>query len=156
MQEINPEIQREWEKKLEKAGLPEEPKPLKIPVEPTSGREILTALVPGIEKSLEEFKALPNKIQDDILEDLKKQRKLGMPPKEILDRFDILIVKGRELDKMTEKDSDRVYIPKLPEIEEGRSIDDAIAERVDELIQRIEDLRKRNNSGNREKKEYKN
>jgi len=124
-------LKSKWNKKLEKAGLPEELEPIEMIAQPAPGRE----------EFLEEFKTLPNKIQDDILKDLKEKRKLKMPPKEILDRFKVLVAKGQELDSLTAANSDKVYTPKPFEEKSDREIKEQISEGVDELIKEMEKIK---------------
>ncbi len=120
--------------------MPEELPPIKTPPRRTiSGRETLTALVPDIEQSLDRFIELPDKLQNDILVDLKRKRESGMSPREILGRLDILLAKGKELDKMTAADSDKDYRPTpakdTPDVEKEKEI----AKKVDKLIERMEE-----------------
>ena len=62
-----------------------------------------------------------------------------MPPKQILVRFDVLLAKSEELDKLTVADSDEVYNPNPakdgPDLEKEKEIGD----RVDKLIERMEE-----------------
>ena len=136
---LNQDLQKEWDKKLAEAGMPEELSPIKTPPRTISGRETLTSLVPNIEQSLDRFIELPDKLQGDILIDLKKKREAGMPPKQILVRFDVLLAKSEELDKLTVADSDEVYNPNPakdgPDLEKEKEIGD----RVDKLIERMEE-----------------
>jgi len=151
-------LRKEWNEKLNQAGLSEEFEPLKVPIVPLlSGMEILKALDPNIEKSLEEFKALPSKIQDDILEDLKNQRKSAMPPKKILDRFKILIARSQELERMTAEDSDKNYNSTRSLKEKKKTqTEEEISMEVDELILKIEKIRQEDNSFVQKQNEYKN
>ena len=139
---IDPKLQEEWNKKLESAGLPEELEPIEIPIQPSGKKQILEALGPEIEPSLIEFAYLPEKLQDDILADLKQQREKRMPSKEILNRFEVLVAKGRELDLMTSSDLDKNYKP-APSREELEQIEleKDISEKVDNLIRSIETIR---------------
>lgn len=154
---IDPNLLNKWNKKLAEVGLPEELKPTNVRIPPASNKEVLAVLGPAIEPSLSEFVILPEKIQDDILADLKKQRELKMPSGEILNRFDVLVKKGHELEKMSSADSDRDYKPdpKREELER-REIDEALARSVNTLIKKIERIRQKDNKNNKEVNKYKN
>lgn len=97
----------------------------------------------AMQEVLHEYGALPSKIQEDILEDIKSKKKEGLKFKEISDRLNILITKGKELDGMTSEDSDLVYKPKpsLEDLkladEEGDMVD---SEEIEKLIKKLEDM----------------
>ena len=63
-----------------------------------------------------------------------------MPPRQILDRLEILLTKGEELDKMTAADSDEIYKP-MPgkQDTEDANRDKEVSEKVDLLIKRMEE-----------------
>jgi hypothetical protein len=73
------------------------------------------------------------------LVDLKKKRVAGMSPREILSRFDALLVKGEELDKMTAADSDVIHRPNPAKDETDVEKEKEIAQKVDKLIERMEE-----------------
>lgn len=111
---------KSYGKTLREVGMPERIRQEKIPLHISKG-EALYRIVPGMESlTLEVFLALPEEIQDGIVEDVEKQRKAGMDKGDILARVKILVKKGKELESMSE-DSDKNYTPKpkisLQEIE---------------------------------------
>ena len=138
--ELDPEI--DWEKVLAENGEPLINDPLMVPV--NSAEDFLLDHTPDIKESLNLFKSLSVDIQNDILIDLKKQRDLEIVPEEILQRFEILVAKGEELEKMTsEEDSDKKFKPKFPEDHTESNLDDKISDEADRLITEIEEIIKK-------------
>ena len=140
-------LKKEWDKKLKEAGLPSTVRRQKIPVlnEPNlSAKEVFKKFVLNTEEFLEKFEALSPKIQEDILTDVKDKRS-KMSPQEILDRIEILLAKGGELERMTADDSDKTHHQPEPSREYSEDDDEATRRIVDKFIERAEQIRKRDN-----------
>lgn len=128
--------QEAWNKELEDAGLPEELPPLQ-PVASEQERKALQELA-EVTEYLSELGLLPRDLQNGILTDLKAQRKAGVPPDKILERFKTLVVKTQELDQMTADDSDKKHEPKKPK--DVKEAEREAEEKVEELIEEIEKI----------------
>jgi len=142
---IDPNLIKKFNDKLKEAGMPEELEIEKVPVNVNSATGILIELVPEIEESLGRFKILNPKIQEDILADLKNQRETGMSASKILERFEVLVMKGEELENMTPDASDKKE--KREDVKETYEIDRANedSQKVDKLISEIEFFIRRDN-----------
>ncbi len=139
MNENNPDF-KEWNKKLEVAGLPEELPPTKVPVLSSMILELLSQIDPDIGVSVEQFKELSTKSQNEILEDLKKQRDSAVSPMEIIKRFKVLVVKSGEFERMGSSESDKEYKPKPTEKEQAENEESEEHARrvVDNLFKNLE------------------
>ncbi|MDR3519652.1 MAG: hypothetical protein P4L63_02070 [Candidatus Pacebacteria bacterium] len=146
--EIDPEL--DWEKILNDNGLGVIDEPLMVPI--NSAEDFLLNHATDIEKSLGRFKVLSEKIQEDILLDLEKQRDLNIPLEISLKRFELLVTKGEELETMTsEKNSDKKNHPALPDETLDEIEEKEIKSSVDQLIGRIQEIIKDKKT---KKKEY--
>lgn len=124
----------------------------KVPVNEETGKIIAKApssepedlIREAMQEVLHEYGALPSEIQVDILEDIKSKKKGGLKFKEISDRLNILITKGKELDSMTSEDSDLLYKPK-PSFEDLKLADEeeeiVDSKKIEELIKKLEEMR---------------
>lgn len=156
MEKIDPELQKEWNRKLTEGGNPNKRLVQKVPinegtqsylVDKKSGNitelDLLSDAMPGV---MNEFSKLNPKIKQDIIEDIVAQRDLGMNFDQISSRLSVLVEKGSELDLMKVEDSDRVYVPKpsFEEIklaEENKKIDEKIESDVDRLIEKLKEIK---------------
>ena len=157
MENIDPKLIEEWNKKLEAEGLGESKgervKINKDTIEHVSvgskKMEVEDLLQEAMQDVLIEYSALPKEIQQDIIDDVKTQKQLGGKYTDISNRVHTLIYKGSELANMTSEDSDRVYKPK-PSFEEIKlqqeeGSDDS--KKIDELIERLEKIRYKEKDG---------
>lgn len=143
---IDPKLKDKWEKKLADAGLPEKMAPLGVPITQVAEREVLEIFDPEMQASLKKLSVLPDKVQEDVLADMRNQRERGVSPREILDRFDILVAKGEELTKLSSEDSDKDHKPKPSKEDLDRAKEEKVTEKdVDRLIKRIERIIKKEN-----------
>src|SRR5579864_2454224 len=93
MFEVPKRLINKWERRLKKAGMPEELEPTKIPLVPLSNREALLAIAPDLrEPYFNEFLTLEEKFQRDIISDLSAKKRNGMNELNIMVRL-ILLVK---------------------------------------------------------------
>lgn len=148
MLEVPKKLLNKWNRRLRQEGLPARLKSTEeIPLVPLSNREVLLMLAPEIKKlSMEEFLALQDKIQKDIITDLETKKEAGMREENILKRLHFLVEYGHHLSMLDEKDSDKHY--KKPELsdEELKLIDELDwvtggadkPEPVDEYVERME------------------
>lgn len=81
-------------------------------------------MVVAMQEVLERFSSLPEKLQDDIIEDIKKQRGDGVGYKEISNRVKLLVQKGEELSGM-EIDNTDDLIKELEERRKRKEIEDS-------------------------------
>ena len=138
-EKIDPELKKEWEDKLSELGLGESlDHPKKVPVKMAETLRMEPLISPEIFKR---FSVLPEKIRDDILDDVKNQHKAGKSFDEISERAITLITKGEELLRMDATSSDREY--QQPATFEGgklRKEEGAEIKNSEEFIQRLEEL----------------
>ena len=112
----------------------------KVPINPISAKETLLMYLPEINRSsLDSYLALPAKFQNDIITDIAFKRRSGMEIEEILERFDVLVEQGTELNNMGLIDSDLISLAKLsPEREENKAVDTEITKYINRTVHRIE------------------
>lgn len=134
-----------WEQKLVESGLlsnTEIEKVEQVPIEAVpSSRQDIEQLGQDekIKTVLASYEGLDPKIQQDIIEDLKKWRTEKRSFQEILERLDILAEHGYKLMELTSDDSDKEYKPKDPNSE--LDIEAGINEKnTDELIEKLEKI----------------
>lgn len=139
---IDQNLKNEWNKKLEEHGLPEKIKSRKIPIMPSSGREIFETLDPDMEKSMEKFSKMSREIQDRIIEDVKKLREVKSSIETLKKRFYFLVDKSEEFNEMPGENSDKDHTP-APSRErlERDLIREGISNQIDDFIDRIEKIR---------------
>ncbi len=168
MEKIDPELQKEWNRKLTEGGNPNKRLVQKVPIneetqsylvskksEKISELDLLSDAMPGV---MNEFSKLNPKIKQDIIEDIVAQRDLGMNFDQISSRLSVLVEKGSELDLMTLEDSDRVYVPKpsfedIKLAEENKKIDEQIKSNVDRLIEKLREIKEKDKEGAETKEE---
>src|SRR3989344_7047965 len=99
MENIDPKLIEEWNKKLEAEGLGES-KGERVKINEDTidhvsiGSKKVEAedlLQEAMQDVLVEYSSLPSKIQEDIIEDVKNQKNLGAKYKEISERVHLLI-----------------------------------------------------------------
>lgn len=143
---IDPKEYEKINNQLKKAGMPEEPElGQEVPNDVNSATGVLLELVPEIKESLEKFKLLKHKLQEDILEDIKKQRIEGMPVSDILDRFEVLVKHAEYMESMSASDSDKEHKPEDVLSEEEKREQDEQNKELDKLIREMELVIKREN-----------
>jgi hypothetical protein len=127
---IDPELVKHWDEILDQEGLAPIDESEQIPIEALN-LEPIKEFQNEMEILLEKYESLPYKLKVDIIDDLKKQRALGVTYEEILDRLKLLAEQGIILQKMTSKDSDRKSKPNTtspnPKKIHKQTIDELIA-----------------------------
>ena len=146
MFEVPKKLLNRWNRKLEKAGLPEELEPIEIPVPPSS-REILSDMVPELDKlSLNVFLGLHEKLQADIVADIRRQKNSGAKMENVLNRLKLLIKKGIELEDVDRKNLDTKHKPQPSASDrENGEINEAVTRTVNESIEKIKRIVERDN-----------
>ncbi len=134
-----------WEKKLAESGLPSneevdarEEVPLEV-ASPFMADEGKTELDNEVETILASYEGLDPKLQQDIIEDIKKLRAKKCTFQEILDRLDVLGEFGYKMMELTTDDSDKEYKPKNPKSEQEGE-DDQNEKMIDELLKKMEEM----------------
>ncbi len=139
-----------WESKLKEAGFGEIPLQEKIPdqkEEPAPSQNFeKEAIKVALEGEFARFSALDSGSQDAIIEDLREKANQGMSYKDITLRLKQLLKGTEEFESMGQESSDKYYSPKrsFEEIklgEESKKIDEIIAEGVDDLLKKLEEMK---------------
>lgn len=152
MEENFQDLQKEWERKLAAEGLPsgqQVNKREKVPIDFVSDMVTRESgyTETQIDRVFDLYEDLPKEIQQNILDDLRKKRDNGLTRMAIMDRFAMLITKGHELVALPEDKSDEEYVPAPTRIsEELQEEKEVISERVDDIIERAEQIIKRDNT----------
>ena len=89
---------------------------------------------------LKRFSALPEKLREDIFEDIKKRHLARESFDSICGRTKILIAEGEELMRLGETNSDRNYHPVNLEEQKLKNEEKEAVEDIDGLIQKLQKL----------------
>jgi hypothetical protein len=155
MENIDPKLVEEWNKKLAAEGLGVVGGE-KVKIDKNTAEHISTGskkveeedlLHEAMQDVLVEYAALPQEIQQDIIDDVKNQKQLGGKYTNISNRVHLLINKGSELVSMTSDESDLVHRPKpsFEEIKLQSEEDDEL--KIDRLIEKLENIKYRKKDG---------
>lgn len=148
-EEIDPKTKEFWEKKLAESGLPtgdfDKNIQEQVPVEALSmgqgGHELFNKLDEAQKITLEKYEALPKKIQEDIYEDIVKQKQAGEGFDAISARLNELVKQGHNLVELSAEDSDTKHKPK-PGSEESKLEKEKgdIAKKIDSLLEKLKEI----------------
>jgi hypothetical protein len=138
------DLQKEWNKRLSKEGLPiirgSEKVPVDVTMEKQANSAILESMYEGsreeLENLLEKFDLLSSEAQKTIFADIEVTRNDGVAPEEILRRFESLVSKIKDMEDVTIVTNSDNKAPKLPPSID-KDADDFAKKRVEEIIDRM-------------------
>jgi len=123
---------------------------------PNPKKEALLKLVPSLGQSAQKvFVGLKEELQNQILEDIAKQKDSEKHPEDILSRITLLLRKAIVVEAIGKDFSDVNHEPNLSAADlEDMRIDDAVSEEVGKRIRKAEKIRQRDNFDPKSKDRY--